>query len=154
MRILVILLLLSPGLIAETITGKVVKVSDGDTITILDNTGQHKKEIKIRLLAIDAPELKQPYGKQSKALLSQLVFNKQITVEWTKKDAYRRVLGIVWLNKTNINAEMIKRGYAHHYRRYSKDKELQALEDKAKASKIGLWKDPNAVPPWEYRRTK
>jgi micrococcal nuclease len=154
MKRVLILLLLSTGLLAETITGKVVKVADGDTVTILDNTGHSKKEIRVRLLAIDAPESKQAYGKKSKAYLSQLVFNKTVTVQWTKKDRYKRVLGVLFINGKNINQEMLKSGLAWHYRQYSKDKSLQEMEDKAKANKLGLWQDPKAIAPWDFRRKK
>ena len=140
---------------ADKITGIVTGVSDGDTITITRTISDTKKETyKIRLLSIDAPELKQPYGKRSKGFLSALVFNKQVTVTWTKRDRYKRILGTVSINGKNINEEMIKAGYAWHYRQYSKDKTLQAMEDKARADKKGLWQDSNPVAPWDYRRKK
>lgn len=131
--------------------GKVVSVSDGDTITILDSKNTTHR---IRLLFIDAPEKNQPHGKQSKAFLSNLVFNKTVTVSWDKEDRYKRILGIVTINKINCNEAMLKAGYAWHYKRYSKRKELQAMEDTARAAKKGLWQDSKAIPPWDYRKTK
>jgi micrococcal nuclease len=136
---------------AATITGKVISVNDGDTLTISDTI---KKHYKIRLLFIDTPELKQPHGKQAKAFLSNLVLNKQVTITWTKKDRYKRILGIVTIGAINCNEELLKAGMAWHYKKYSKDKRLQALEDKARAAKKGLWQDSKAVAPWDWRKRK
>lgn len=146
-----IIYLFTGPLVADTLTGKVVKVADGDTITVLDDS---KTQHRIRLLSIDAPESKQAYGQKSKQYLSSLVFGKTVKVEWTKKDRYKRVLGVVFIKGVNCNQEMLKAGLAWHYRQYSKDKGLQAMEDKAKASKLGLWQDPKAIPPWDFRRKK
>lgn len=100
-----LLLFLTLSLSAETLTGKVVKVADGDTITVLDsNNTQHR----IRLLPIDASESKQAFGQKSKAHLSSLCFGKQVKVEWTKKDRYKRILGVVYVAQVNCNEEMLK----------------------------------------------
>ena len=68
------------------------------------------------------------------------------------KDRYGRPLGWVYYENTNLNKELLKAGLAWHFRRYSKDKELQALEDQARAEKLGLWQDKNPIPPWDWRR--
>lgn len=107
--ILVLLFLFPIFLSAQTLKGKVVRVSDGDTVVLLDadNTQQ-----KIRLNGIDAPENGQPYGDKSKEYLSGLIAGKEVAVEVKGKDQYKRILGVVYLGDTNINAEMIRAGYA------------------------------------------
>lgn len=151
MKILITLVLLSTSLVAETITGKVISVADGDTITILVDKIKHR----IRLAEIDAPELKgQPYGKASKAHLSALVHNKLVLVEYTKKDRYGRLIGTVTSQKVNVNEAMVKAGLAWHYKFYSKSKILSTMEKKAKADKAGLWKQNKPVAPWTFRRAK
>ena len=151
------ILLFSFGLNAGTIQGKVVSVSDGDTITVLDATNtQHK----IRLQGIDAPEKAQPFGQKSKQSLSQMVQSKQVTVEYQKKDKYGRTLGKVLHNGTDVCLEQIKLGMAWHYKQYKSDqpKEDRALYDQteqdARAKKAGLWIDKAPTPPWEFRRQK
>lgn len=134
---------------AKEITGKVVGVTDGDTITLLD---KEKKQHKIRLYGIDAPEQKQDYGQRSKQLLSALVFEDNVRVVYKSKDRYGRILGKIYNESLYVNAEMIRLGMAWHYKKYSKDKDLADLEEKARAGKVGLWSRHDAVPPWEFRR--
>ena len=150
-----LLILFSCCLQAATLQGKVVGVADGDTIKVLDATNtQHK----IRLQGIDAPEKAQPFGQKSKQSLSQLVYNKQVTVEYQKKDKYGRTLGKVLHNGTDVCLEQIKLGMAWHYKQYEseqtkEDRETYAQAELAtRAQALGLWKDKNATPPWEYRR--
>lgn len=151
MKALLVIVLLSSSLVAETITGKVIKVADGDTVTILVNQVKHR----IRLAEIDAPELKgQPYGSDSKKLMSRLVFNQRVIVEYSKKDRYGRLIGTVRVNLTNVNEAMVKAGLAWHYKHYSKSEVLSRLEQKARADRIGLWADKTPIAPWEFRRRK
>lgn len=146
--ILVLLFLFPILLSAQTIKGKVVRVSDGDTVTLLDNeNNQHK----VRLNGIDAPEKGQPYGDKSKEYLSNLIAGKEVTVEVKGTDQYKRVLGVVYSGEVNVNAEMIRAGYAWNYK-YSKDKYYIKLQEKAKVEKKGLWKDKNAIDPWMWRK--
>lgn len=146
--ILVLLLLFPILLSAQTLKGKVVRVSDGDTVVLLDaDNTQHK----IRLNGIDAPENGQPYGDKSKEYLSNLIAGKEVIVEVKGKDRYKRILGVVYSGEVNVNAEMIRAGYAWNYK-YSKDKYYIKLQEKAKAEKKGLWKDKNAIDPWEWRK--
>lgn len=148
--ILVLLFLFPIFLSAQTLNGKVVRVSDGDTVVLLDaDNTQHK----IRLNGIDAPENGQPYGDKSKEYLTSLIARKEVTVEVKGKDRYKRILGVVYLGDTNINAEMIRAGYAWNYK-YSKDKYYIKLQEKAKAEKKGLWKDKNAIDPWMWRKER
>lgn len=138
---------------AAELIGKVVGVHDGDTVMLLT---PEKERIKIRLDEIDAPELKQPYGMQSKKLLSNKIFEKDIKLAWSKKDRYGRTLGKIYLNDKYINAEMIKDGGAWVYRAYSKNKDLIQLEEKARENKKGLWalQDDQVIAPWEWRKNK
>jgi len=134
------------------IEGKVIGITDGDTFSLL--LEKDNFDIKIRINAIDCPERKQPYSQKAKQHLSNLIFGKNIKVYYSKKDGYGRVLGTVFVNNVNVNEEMIRSGFAWHYVKYSKDTELQKIEEIAKANKIGLWSDPHAIPPWEWRKTK
>jgi len=121
---------------------------DGDTLTIVID-GQQEK---IRLSDIDTPERKQPYGTRAKQALSELAFGKTITVLTTTKDRYGRVIGHITADGVDVNAELVRLGYAWVYRRYSNDKELIHLEENARSGGLGLWADSNPIPPWEWRR--
>jgi len=150
-----LLLFVAGNLNASILQGQVVHVADGDTITVLDATNtQHK----IRLQGIDAPEKAQAFGQKSKQSLSQLVHSKQVTVEFQKKDKYDRSVGKVVLNGTDVCLEQIKLGMAWHYKHYEseqpkEDRETYAqAEIAARTNAIGLWKDKQTIPPWEFRR--
>jgi endonuclease YncB( thermonuclease family) len=142
---------------AEIITGQVVGVADGDTITVLD---ADKVQHKIRLAGIDAPEKKQAFGNRSKESLSDLVFDKTVNVETDKRDRYRREIGKVLVNGRDVNLVQVERGMAWFYRQYQRDqspndrKLYEAAEDAAKAGRRGLWRDVDPTPPWEYRHNK
>ena len=149
------LLFVAGNLNAATLQGKVVNVADGDTITVLDATNtQHK----IRLQGIDAPEKAQAFGQKSKQSLHQLVHSKQVTVEYQKKDKYGRTLGKVLYKGTDVCLEQIKLGMAWHDKQYEseqtkEDREIYAqAELSARANAIGLWKDKQPCPPWEFRK--
>ncbi len=90
--------------LADTLTGKVVKVADGDSITVLDNIIQHK----IRLQGIDAPERKQAFGDASRKHLATLVAGKEVTVKWDKRDRYRRIVGFVLVDGHDVNLVQVK----------------------------------------------
>ena len=142
---------------AETITGLVVSVSDGDTITVLDaNKVQHK----IRLAGIDAPEKKQAFGNRSKESLSALAFDKTVNVETDKQDRYGRQVGKVLVNGQDVNLVQVERGMAWFYRQYQREQSpndrrlYEAAEDAARADKRGLWRDADPMPPWEFRHNK
>src|SRR5690349_4740841 len=106
---------------AEILRGRVVKIADGDTLTVLDES---KRQHKVRLVGIDAPERKQAFGTVSRQNLADLVFSKKVVVEWSKQDRYHRVLGKVLLDGQDINLKQIKAGLAWHYKRYDKDQRL------------------------------
>jgi len=134
---------------AEELRGKVVAISDGDTITVLD---AHKEKHKIRLSGIDAPESKQAFGSKAKQALGERIGERNVVVEWKEKDRYGRIVGDVSLGDRNINLEMVEAGMAWHYKRYSKSKELAAAEELARKERRGLWVDKEPEPPWEFRK--
>lgn len=142
---------------AETITGSVVRVSDGDTVVVLDT---NKVQHKIRLMGIDAPEKKQAYGRKSKDNLSSLIAGKHVVVEYKKRDQYKRIIGKIKLSGKDVNLEQVEAGMALHYKQYQGeqsrlDRQLYSeAEDGARNAKRGLWYDPNPIPPWDYRRIK
>ena len=142
---------------AGTLTGRVVRISDGDTLVVLDaNNAQHK----IRLTGIDAPERGQAFGTKSKDHLSDSVAGKFVVVEYDKRDRYKRILGKVLLSNEDMNLEQVRAGLAWHYKKYQMeqtpaDRELYSqAEIKAKEARRGLWHDPKPIPPWEYRQIK
>ncbi len=140
---------------AETITGRVVGVSDGDTITVLDAKNH---EFKIRLSGIDAPEKKQPYGSRAKESLSDMVFNKEVVVESNKMDRYRRKVGKVHQSGKDVSLEQLRKGMAWHYTAYAKEQPFEDriayenAQNEAQAERRGLWREPTQQPPWEFRR--
>lgn len=146
--ILALVFLNMPAAFAQTITGRVVAVADGDTVTVLDSTN---KQTRVRLAQIDAPEKRQDFGAASKEALSGLVYNKTVTVEVETVDRYGRSVGKVLVGGVDANLEQVKAGMAWVYRQYAKDADYFAAEDAAKAGKAGLWSKPGAVPPWEFR---
>lgn len=156
-RILLLLatLLVAIPSVADILQGRVVGIADGDTVTVLDASST---QWKIRLMGIDAPEKKQSFGNKSKEHLSDLVFNKQVTVEYNKKDKYGRTVGKILVDGVDANLEQIKAGMAWHYKKYQNeqapdDRSLYAqAEEKARAGKLGLWIDSEPTPPWDYRK--
>ena len=147
---LISLLLLTSVFSAE-IHGKVVGVTDGDTITVLDSA---KNNFRIRLERIDAPEQKQAFGSKAKQYLSALIFGKQVVVKYEKKDQYDRILGVVYLGKYDINLQMVKAGFAWHYKYYDNTAEYAEAESLARKGKKGLWADSNPINPYEFRKQR
>lgn len=135
-------------------SGKVVGISDGDTLTLLVPDGASFKQVKVRLAEIDTPESAQPYGQKAKQALSELAFNKQARVVVQDIDRYGRTVGRVYVGNLDVNAELVKSGSAWVYRQYAKDKSLFVLETQARVVKRGLWNLPEAqqVPPWDWRK--
>ena len=145
--LLLILLLCTPTFASDLIQGEVTKVIDGDTITVKTK----KREIKVRLYGIDAPEKKQDYGKESTKLLSKLIGDQLIKVYVVNKDRYGRLIGKIFFKGEYINLTMVKEGAAWHYKQYSKDVELAIAEDWARQEHDGLWQKENPTAPWNYR---
>lgn len=130
-------------------SGKVIKVKDGDTFEML----VEGKAVAIRLAHIDCPEKNQDYGSVAKKLLSDLIFGKTVTIITNGNQTYDRLIADVYLEDGSwINLKIVEAGYAWWYEKYSSNKEIKNAEAKARQQKIGLWKDPNPVPPWNYRK--
>lgn len=140
---------------AQTLMGKVVAVADGDTVTLLDG---NKRQHKIRLSGIDAPENKQPFGQRAKQSLSDLVYAKNVVVHTTKTDRYGRSIGRIELGDVDVNLAQLRRGMAWHYTAYESEQAsaerriYRDAEAQARAGKTGLWRDPLPVPPWSFRQ--
>ena len=154
MKNFISLCLLIPALAHADIQGKVVGILDGDTITVLDSDQvQHR----VRLSGIDAPEKRQAFGQRSKQALSDCAFDKQTVIEGTKFDRYKRLIGKVVVNGQDCNLNQVKLGMAWHYKKYQKEQPIQerlayaAEEDTARLGKLGLWSEPNPIPPWDFR---
>lgn len=149
------LLVLSITSSAGEITGDVVGVPDGDTVTVL--TASKVRHV-IRLSGIDAPEKRQAFGQRSKESLSDLVYERQVTVISHKKDRYGRLVGKVVLGGVDVNLQQVQRGMAWVYRDYlheltAEEQELYlAAENEAKRYRLGLWSDSAPQAPWSYRR--
>jgi endonuclease YncB( thermonuclease family) len=142
---------------AETIVGRVVGVADGDTITVLD---AQRVQHKIRLAGIDAPEKSQPFGNRSKVSLSELAFDRDVSVETEKRDRYGRSVGKVLVNGHDVNLVQVERGMAWFYREYQREqspndrKLYEAAENMARGEVRGLWREADPMPPWDFRKSK
>jgi len=131
-------------------SGRVVRVADGDTVSVLDagNT-QHK----VRLFGIDTPERDQPYGQAARRALADLVGNRRVGVVVVATDDYGRQVGTLYRGDTNINLAMIAGGHAWWYRHYAPhERRLAVAEQAAREQRLGLWANPQPVPPWDWRR--
>lgn len=131
-------------------SGKVVGISDGDTIKILRN----RVQVKIRLYGIDTPDKAQVFGNKAKRFTASLVAGKAVNVESVTKDRYGRTVAIVWVPGKNVNEEIVRAGYAWVYQKYCKKSfcnDWYGLESTARSNHWGLWADENATPPWEWR---
>lgn len=142
---------LSTSAAAYELVGKVVYVTDGDTVTLLDDARQQHK---IRLHGIDAPERKQPYGAKSTDLLAGMVKGKVIRADCTERDKYKRNVCVLYVGDIDVNAEMVRQGGAWVYRQYYEGGEYLKLEAEAKNEQRGLWNtsEYQSIPPWEWRK--
>ena len=140
--------------VADTYTARVVAITDGDTIKVLDSQSRLHK---IRLAGIDAPEKKQPFGQRSKQHLSEMVFGKEVTLDCNKVDRYRREICVVLIDGRDANLSQVEVGLAWWYRKYAREQTAQqqadyeVAEDRARSSRVGLWVEPEPIPPWEWR---
>lgn len=151
LRLVVALLFFVVCAVAQASTsGKVVGVIDGDTIDVLVQGSM----VRVRLAWIDAPERSQPFGHKSKQALSNLAFGKTATLNIVDRDRYGRSLGVVTVGAVQLNAEMVRLGFAWVYRQYSREANLLHLEADARDKRRGLWSDPDPIPPWDFRRQK
>ena len=142
-------LLLAASAVHSDTPARVVSVHDGDTLTVLIE----RRQVKVRLADIDAPELGQPFGANSKRSLSDLCFGKAAMLDVRGKDRYKRTIAQVTCAGTDANAEQVRRGLAWTYTRYAKvGSPLHAIQWAARQDHRGLWADPTPVPPWDWRR--
>lgn len=153
--LLLLLVLAAPVVWAEMLIGRVIAVADGDTVTVLDASRQQHR---IRLVGIDAPERGQAFGNRARQHLADRVFQREVQVEYDKRDRYGRILGKIVLDGEDINLMMVRDGMAWHYRQFQRDQRpadrtLYAdAEREARAAGRGLWADAHPQPPWEFRR--
>lgn len=144
-------------LAGENVSGKVVAITDGDTLIVLD---QFNIQHKIRLAGVDAPEKSQPFGNRSRQNLADHVFGKSVVVEVSKLDRYKRQIGIVRYLGQDMNLAQIRDGMAWHYKQYAGEQSAQDratyadAEVKAQQMRIGLWSEINPLPPWDFRQKK
>lgn len=132
------------------ITGKVVRVADGDTVSVLDD---QQKQHKIRLFGIDTPERDQPHGQTAKRALEKLVDGQRVGVVIIETDNYGRTVGTLYKDSNNINAAMVGAGHAWWYRYHAPhERLLESNEAQARKQELGLWSKPDPIPPWDWRR--
>ncbi|PHV10024.1 thermonuclease family protein [Chitinimonas sp. BJB300] len=148
LKLAVIITLLLPLAEAASLSGRIVGIADGDTATLLT---PEKKQVKIRLAQIDAPEKNQAFGQASKQSLSDLIYQKDVLVEVETIDKYGRTVGKILVGNNDVNLEQVRRGMAWFYAKYGKDTVYRDAEAKARNQGVGLWSEPNPVPPWEFR---
>lgn len=135
---------------AASIEGTVIKVSDGDTITV---QGLNNEKIKVRFYGVDAPEKKQEYGIKSLDVLKKKIDKKRVVVDVKDKDRYGRIVGVVYHEGVNVNLYMVETGNAWWYQQYAKnDKMLRVGQETAMNDKKGLWGEEKPLPPWEFRK--
>ena len=148
---MIFFLLFVSQVFAATISGKVTKVLDGDTVDILVADAL---PTRIRFAQIDAPEKSQEFGPEAKQTLSDLVLGKVVSVDFESRDGYGRVIGLVKFNDVEVNLLMVQVGLAWVYLEYSHDQKYVEAERTAKEKKLGLWKSQSPMPPWTYRQMK
>ena len=138
-----------------TLTGRIVGVADGDTLTLLD---AGKTTHRIRIDGIDAPERTQPYGQRARQSLADLAHGRTARAECLKSDRYGRAVCRVLVNGVDVGLEQVRRGLAWHYTKYAHEQSPQArvdyaqAEQQARAARSGLWAFTEPTPPWDYRR--
>ena len=141
---------LAAGFLSAYIPLEDIRVIDGDTI----RAEVKGKEIKIRLVEIDAPEMSQPFGVKSKIFLNRLLYKKNVTLISQGEDRYGRTLGEIYADGENANTLMIRSGFAWVYDRYAKDSSLYEYQDQARAKSLGLWQAKDPIAPWVWRKQK
>lgn len=130
----------------------VVGISDGDTLTARCGKPGSYEQVKVRLSAIDAPESKQPFGQRSKQNLSDLCYQVEATISPRNKDRYGRTVADVTCRGVDAGRHQVAAGMAWYYVQYGRGYEaLREIEVTARYSKLGLWREPNPIAPWDWR---
>lgn len=144
------------GYTNEQLRGEVVAVADGDTLTVLDD---RRRQLRVRMAFIDAPERAQPFGLAARKALAARVFRQQVRLDVIEQDKYGRLVARVWLQQEDINLQQLRDGNAWHYRYFARDKQSRgdfaiyaAAEQQARDGRLGLWRLPTPVPPWQFRQ--
>ena len=143
--------------IAASLSGKVVGVSDGDTITVVD---ANRAQSRVRLAGIDAPERGQAFGQRSRQHLARLCFGREVLVEWNKRDRWGRLIGKVLVDGKDVGLLQVEAGLAWHYKDFQgeqtpADRALYAeAEERAREKGVGLWIDKAPIPPWTHRKSR
>lgn len=130
----------------------VVAIADGDTLTARCGAPGEYQQVKVRLAEIDAPEKAQPFGNRSRQHLAALCFQQQATIRPATIDRYGRTVARVECRGQDANLEQVRAGMAWAYTKYLIDPEIARAQDAAQASRTGLWRDPDPIPPWDWRR--
>lgn len=130
--------------------GKVIRIADGDTFTVLT---EGNNQVKVRVDGIDAPESGQPFGTKSRQWLADRIFGKTVALEEASKDKYGRSIAKVYYEGRDIGLESIRAGMAWHYEHFNNDKDYAAAQEAAKKENLGLWADKDPVNPYEWRKT-
>ena len=148
---LILACLISCVAYAAVLEGRVSKVSDGDTVQLIDSEGVRHK---VRLAKIDAPESKQEWGREATEMLRRLVGDKMVWTVWDKLDRYRRIIGVVYVENTEINLAMVSTGNAWHYKAFDSSHAYSEAEKSARENRLGLWAGSNVISPQEWRRRR
>ena len=137
---------------AETFSVRTIAVLDGDTIEVLHNN----RAERIRLNGIDCPEKGQAYGHKAKQAASALVFGKEVMLQTHGRDKNGHTIADVSLpDGTSLNLMLVKDGWCWWYPEFAPENVILAeLQRRARRSGLGLWADPDPVPPWEWRKRK
>lgn len=148
--ILLFLLIMTPS-VQATLTGRVVRVIDGDTVVVL---AAPATEVRIRLSDIDAPEKGQPFGQRARQYLTSRGAGQVVEVAGDSRDRYDRILGTLWVDGRDINAELVCGGmaWAYRVRDVAQNPAYLQCEKAAREEKKGLWREPSPVPPWQWRK--
>lgn len=148
-RLLLLAAAALPLCVAQDWTGRVVRVSDGDTLEVL----RGREKVRIRLHGIDCPELGQPFGQRARQRTGDLAMGKTVTVRPVENDRFGRVVAEILLpGGASLNRRLVEEGLAWWFRQYARrDVELRLLEEKARDARRGLWADRQPVPPWKWR---
>ena len=138
----------------QRLPGHVIRIVDGDTILLEAQGVRHR----VRLAGIDAPERNQPWGDAATRELRRQVAGQEVIVEWSKRDRWKRLIGIIRLDGEDINLHLVDRGLAWHYKRYADEQSpgdrsaYSAAQAAAEQARRGLWSDPEPMPPWDWRK--